>query len=67
LSAFRLNLSPPAEMDDHKNYYDPNDLWPMLVRAGFLPSNITCRRFKFGLGTFAACRVGPHHDTGASA
>ncbi len=63
LSAFRLNLSPPAEMDDHKNYYDPRDLWPMLVRAGFLPSHITCRRFKFGLGTFAACRTAPASAT----
>jgi SAM-dependent methyltransferase len=57
LSAFRLHLSPAAEMDDHKRYYDPRDLWPMLVAAGFLPSGITCHRHKFGLNTFAACRV----------
>lgn len=57
LSAFRLHLSPAAEMDDHKRYYDPRDLWPMLVAAGFLPSGITCRRHKFGLNTFAACRA----------
>ena len=38
LSAFRLHLSPPEEMDDHKSYYDPRDLWPLLVEAGFLPS-----------------------------
>lgn len=57
LSAFRLGLSPASEMDDHKRYYDPRDLWPMLVRAGFLPSAIFCRRHKFGLNTFAACRV----------
>jgi len=57
-SAFRLGLSPPEEMDDHKAYYDPRDLWPMLVRAGFLPHNITCFRHKFGLNTFAACRKG---------
>jgi SAM-dependent methyltransferase len=57
LSAFKLHLSPAAEMDDHKRYYDPRDLWPMLVAAGFLPSGITCRRHKFGLNTFAACRV----------
>ena len=37
LSAFRLHLSPAAEMDDHKRYYDPRDLWPMLV-AGGLPA-----------------------------
>jgi SAM-dependent methyltransferase len=57
LSAFRLNLSPPEEMDDHKTYYDPRDLWPLLVRAGFLPHEISCFKHKFGLNTFAVCRV----------
>ena len=57
LSAYRLGLSPPEEMDDHKAYYDPRDLWPLLVRAGFLPHNIQCQKHKFGLNTFAACRV----------
>lgn len=56
LSAFRLGLSPVEEMDDHKRYYDPRDLWPLLVRAGFLPHGIRCYRHKFGLNTFAACR-----------
>jgi SAM-dependent methyltransferase len=55
-SAFRLGLSPPAEMNDHKRYYSPKDFWPMLVRAGFLPQDIRCRRHKFGLHTFATCR-----------
>jgi SAM-dependent methyltransferase len=55
-SAFRLGLSPACEMDDHKAYYDPRDLWPMLVRAGFRPSRIRCRRHKFGLNTCAVCR-----------
>ncbi len=57
-SAFQLGLSPAEEMDDHKAYYDPRDLWPMLVRAGFLPHNITCFRHKLGLNTFAVCRKG---------
>ena len=57
LSAFRLGLSPAAEMDDHKTYYDVRDLWPLLVRAGFLPSQIRCFSHKFGLNTFAACTV----------
>ena len=57
LSAFRLHLSPAAEMDDHKRYYDPRDLWPLLVEAGFRPSGIKCTRHKFGLNTFAACRL----------
>jgi len=54
-SAFRLGLSPKDEMDDHKNYYDVRDLWPLLVRAGFLPSRIRCFSHKFGLNTFAVC------------
>jgi SAM-dependent methyltransferase len=56
-SAFRLGLSPAEEMDDHKRYFDPRDLWPLLVEAGFLPHAISCYRHKFGLNTFAACRV----------
>lgn len=55
-SAFRLGLSPAAEMDDHKMYYDVRDLWPLLVRSGFLPHNIRCFYHKFGLNTFAVCR-----------
>lgn len=56
-SAFKLGLSPALEMDDHKDYYDPRDLWPLLVRAGFKPSNISCRRHKLGLNTLAVCRI----------
>jgi SAM-dependent methyltransferase len=55
-SAFRLGLSPKDEMDDHKTYYDVKDFWPLLVRAGFLPSGIRCFSHKFGLNTFAVCR-----------
>ena len=55
-SAFRLGMSPADEMQDHKTYYDPRDLWPLLVRAGFSPRGIRCGRHKFGLNTFAACR-----------
>ena len=55
-SAFRLKLSPVDEMNDHKAYYDVKDFWPMLVRAGFRPSNIQCFPHKFGLNTFAVCR-----------
>jgi SAM-dependent methyltransferase len=58
-SAFRLGLSPATEMDDHKRYYDPRDLWPLLVTAGFVPHGIRCFRHKFGLNTFAVCKVDP--------
>lgn len=54
LSAFRLGLSPKVEMDDHKMYYDKRDLWPLLVRAGFKPSQIRLRYHKFGLNLLAA-------------
>lgn len=55
-SAFRLHLSPASEMNDHKSYYDPRDLWPLLVRGGFVPQDIICRRHKFTLNTYAVCR-----------
>jgi SAM-dependent methyltransferase len=58
-SAFRLGLSPATEMDDHKRYYDPRDLWPLLVAAGFMPHGIRCFKHKFGLNTFAVCKVDP--------
>jgi SAM-dependent methyltransferase len=57
LSAFRLGLSPAAEMNDHKMYYDVRDLWPLLVKAGFRPQDVSCFSHKLGLNTFAACRV----------
>ena len=56
-SAFRLGLSPAAEMDDHKTYYDPRDLWPLLVQAGFRPKHLRCFTHKFGLNTFAVCKT----------
>src|SRR5271166_5454500 len=59
-SAFHLGLSPKDEMDDHKAYYDVKDFWPLLVRAGFRPSNIRCFSHKFGLNTFAVCRASNH-------
>jgi SAM-dependent methyltransferase len=55
-SAFRLGLSPKIEMDDHKMYYDKRDLWPLLVRAGFVPSLIRLRYHKLGLNLFAVAR-----------
>lgn len=55
-SAFRLGLSPKVEMDDHKMYYGKRDLWPILVRSGFKPSQIRLRYHKFGLNLFAVAR-----------
>lgn len=60
-SAFRLGLSPKDEMNDHKQYYDVRDFWPLLIKAGFRPSDVRCFSHKFGLNTFAVCRV-PSED-----
>ncbi len=56
-SAFRLGTSPKSEMDDHKMYYDRRDLWPLLVKAGFQPSNIHMNYHKLGLNLFAVART----------
>jgi SAM-dependent methyltransferase len=56
-SAFRLKTSPAEEMDDHKMYYDFRDFWPLLVQAGFLPHQIRCYPYKFGIGLFGVCRL----------
>ena len=53
----RLGLSPAEEIRDHKTYYDPADLWPLLIEAGFQPGDIECYKHKFGLNTFAVCKV----------
>ena len=53
-SAFRLGLSPKSEMDDHQMYFDKRDLWPLLARAGFRPSEIQLDYHKFRLNLFAA-------------
>jgi SAM-dependent methyltransferase len=58
-AAFEWGVSPASEMDDHKMYYDERDLWPLLVRAGFAPSQIRCFSHKFGLNTFAVCSQSP--------
>ncbi len=55
-SGFTLGLSTSEEINDHKIYYDPKELWPLLVRTGFKPRDITCRTHKFGLNTYAVCR-----------
>jgi SAM-dependent methyltransferase len=56
-SAFKLGWSPKLEMDDHKMYYDKKDLWPLLVRAGFMPSQIKLTYHKFGLNLFGIAKT----------
>ncbi len=52
-AAFRLGKITPAEIDDHKMYYDKRTLWPMLVAAGFKPSDLRLSYRKGGLALFA--------------
>ncbi len=59
LSAYRLGLSPPEEIDDHKAYYSKRELWSLLRRGGFTPREISVHTHKFGLNTFAVCEVTP--------
>jgi len=59
LQAFRLGLSSPIEIDDHKRYYNKEDLWPMLVKAGFKPSRIKQRYHKFKLNLFSTAQRTP--------
>jgi SAM-dependent methyltransferase len=54
--AFRMHIN-QYEIDDHKRYYTRRELWTMLRAAGFLPSNIRCRRYKFWLAVFGTCTV----------
>jgi SAM-dependent methyltransferase len=50
-AAFKLNLAPAEEMEDHKRYYNCGQLWLLLRATGFKPSLIKIKRTKFGLNT----------------
>jgi len=55
-TAFTMkNQQARIEMNDHKMYYDKRDLWPMLVKAGFLPEDIRLTYYKFGLNLLGIC------------
>jgi 2-polyprenyl-3-methyl-5-hydroxy-6-metoxy-1,4-benzoquinol methylase len=56
-AAFRLGLTSPIEIDDHKTYYDRRELWRLVVSSGFKPSRVECRSHKLGMNTFAVCTV----------
>ena len=55
-AAFRWNLAPRVEMNDHKMYFDLKNLWPILVAAGFRPDSIRCKTHKFGTNLYAICK-----------
>jgi trans-aconitate methyltransferase len=56
LAAFRLNLAPRHEMEDHKYYFDKRSLWQLVRNAGFSPSQIKVRYKKFGLNVSCVIR-----------
>ena len=55
-SAFKLNLSPQDEINDHKRYYDLKDLWPLMINANFKPKDIRIKYHKFYLNLFCFSR-----------
>jgi SAM-dependent methyltransferase len=57
LAAFRLKVATPEGIEDHKTYYDKRDLWPLLVKSGFMPSQICMAYHKFGLNLFAVAKM----------
>ena len=62
-TAFTMkNPQARIEMNDHKMYYDKRDLWPMLVKAGFLPEDIRLTYYKFGLNLLGICRKKANND-----
>lgn len=50
-AAFKLEIAPSEEMDDHKNYYDKKSLWTLVRNSGFLPSQIKVKYTKLGMNT----------------
>ena len=56
-SAFRLGLSPAEEIRGSQDLLRPARPLPLLTQAGFRPHEIECYKHKFGLNTFAACRM----------
>jgi trans-aconitate methyltransferase len=55
-AAFRWDLAPSEEMNDHKMYFDLKTLWPFLVAAGFRPDSVKCKTHKFGTNLYAVCK-----------
>jgi hypothetical protein len=42
-SAFRFGTSTASSIEDYRMYYSKRELWPMVIKAGFAPSNVSCR------------------------
>jgi SAM-dependent methyltransferase len=51
--AFRLHMTAEDEIEDHKAYYTPEDLWKLVISGGFKPSRVSCGSHKLGLNSYA--------------
>ncbi len=48
-----LRLISREEIEEHKHYYSPPELYKLLTSAGFVASDIHCSRFELGLNVAA--------------
>ena len=49
----RLRLISREEIEEHKHYYSPPEVYKLLTSAGFATSDISCARFEVGLNVVA--------------
>ena len=54
--ALKLGLISRQEIEDHKKYYNKEELKDLLKSAGFKENNITIKPFGFGLNTLAIAK-----------
>lgn len=50
--AYRLNLISKREIDEHKHYFNREELMEIHCRAGFQREKIFCRLFEMGFNSF---------------
>ena len=53
--AHRLRIISRREIDDHKNYFNKEQLLEMLLSAGFKENKIKIRSFLFGFNNLVCC------------
>ena len=50
--AYKLHLVSRREIDEHKHYFNREELREILVNAGFQENKIKCSKFEFGFNHF---------------
>ncbi|MCD4784837.1 MAG: class I SAM-dependent methyltransferase [Candidatus Eremiobacteraeota bacterium] len=50
--AYRLHLISKREIDEHKHYFNREELRDIFIKAGFQDNNIKCSVFEFGFNNF---------------